>query len=108
MNSENFSLKKELREAISRGLDADSVSRFLLPLIKARKDSLWKTLCNNSPDYQKIDNSYYFGLHLECKMLTDMENEITEAITRGEEASERLAEAERVQSVRSVGSNLRM
>lgn len=108
MIQENYSLKKELREAIARGLEAESLGKFLLPILANRKAALWKTLCNSSPDYQKIDNSYYFKLHLECKLLTDIESEISEAIARAEESSEKLAEIERHSITRPSASNLRM
>jgi len=104
----NYSLKKELLEAIKAGLDAETVGRFLLPILTRRRDVLWKTLCKTSPDYQKIDNSYYFGLHLECKWITDTESEIKEAIARANESSEKLAEADRSESDRVINSNLRM
>ena len=108
MTPENFSLKKELREAVAKGLNADSIKAVILPLLANRKADLWKTLCNSSPDYQKIDNSYYYALHLECKLITDMENEILSAVERGEVASDRLREMEQVLPARSIGSNLRM
>ena len=83
-------LRHELIQAINDGLEAASAAKFLIPVIQRRKNILIETLCNSSLDYQKIDNSFYFALHLELKLLTEMQNDIESAILRGEESSEKL------------------
>jgi len=89
MQSKN-QLRRELISAVNNGLEAASAAKFLIPVLQRRKDSLINSLCNSSPDYQKIDNNYYYALHLELRLLTEMQNDIETAILRGEESSEQL------------------
>lgn len=83
-------LRRELIAAVNDGLEAISAAKFLLPVLQRRKDNLINSLCNSSPDYQKIDNNYYYALHLELRLLTEMQNDIETAVLRGEESSEQL------------------
>ena len=83
-------LRRELIAAVNDGLEATSAAKFLLPVLQRRKDNLINSLCNSSPDYQKIDNNYYYALHLELRLLTEMQNDIETAVLRGEESSEQL------------------
>ena len=89
MQSKN-QLRRELISAVNNGLEAASAAKFLIPVLQRRKDSLINSLCNSSLDYQKIDNNYYYALHLELRLLTEMQNDIETAILRGEESSEQL------------------
>lgn len=89
MQSKN-QLRRELISAVNNGLEAESAAKFLIPVLQRRKDSLINSLCNSSLDCQKIDNNYYYALHLELRLLTEMQNDIETAILRGEESSEQL------------------
>ena len=89
MQSKN-QLRRELISAVNNGLEAASAAKFLIPVLQRRKDSLINSLCNSSLDYQKIDNNYYYALHLELRLLTEMQSDIETAILRGEESSEQL------------------
>ena len=89
MQSKN-QLRRELISAVNNGLEAASAAKFLIPVLQRRKDSLINSLCNSSLDYQKIDNNYYYALHLELRLLTEMQNDIETAVLRGEESSEQL------------------
>ena len=89
-SNDNRQLKRELMAAISNGLEASTAAKFLIPVLQRRKDKLIHGLCNSSLDYQKIDNNYYYALHLELRLLTEMQTDIETAILRGEESSEQL------------------
>ena len=85
MQSKN-QLRRELISAVNNGLEAESAAKFLIPVLQRRKDSLINSLCNSSLDYQKIDNHYYYALHLELRLLTEMQSDIETAITNVNEA----------------------
>ena len=90
MENNKRQLRRELIQAVNNGLEASAAAKFLIPVLQRRKNSLIETLCNSSLGYQKIDNRFYFALHLELRLLTEMQNDIETAILRGEESSEQL------------------
>ena len=98
MENNKRQLRRELIQAVNNGLEASAAAKFLIPVLQRRKNSLIETLCNSSLDYQKIDNSFYFALHLELKLLTEMQNDIEATILRGEESSERLIDLQAPES----------
>jgi hypothetical protein len=100
--------KKELMQAVTKGLEASAVADFLLPILARQKQKLIDSLCKVSPDYQKIDNSAYFALHLELRILSEFEDAVSSAVSRGEEASERLLADQRAESEKRSDEHLRM
>jgi hypothetical protein len=89
---EKQSLENRLLESINQGLDAEQLSKFILPILERQRDELILAIEDTDFNYQNLDNNYLYMLQFEMKALKKVRLAFERAISDGQEAKNRLNE----------------